>query len=667
MAQPIPNDQKDSMQKPLVRKTRSTSRLADDSPRTMKGKNVVGKIEARGKATVTVNQNIKEYTPLSEDEEKRRKQKGELKDLENAIRRKFIDWQRLVSVPLPLNGNPYLFMQPFGFGDGARFFGRHQIVQELLDHLHENITTFLDGNGKTSVLQAEVIPQLLKEGHLPLLVSVSGEPLESSIKKQLLPNIGDMEFLESMSLTEFVRRVNDQLKKGRLFLLMDQFEDLFDQPETFRNAFAAEWKLCVSGSAPDVHWLFSIPTGSTYLLNMFKEKVAINPNLVTLQPLEREEARQAMFGQAGLRDIQIDQPVADLILDELSNLNKSVIDPTQLQLICYMLAGGKGPLINHWTMQYYIDQGRVDGILRQYLDRTISDLDPISREPAWQLLAALIEPSEKVANEAELIQKMKRLEVDEQTTRNVLKYLEESHLVEYTTAYKLASDGLRPSIQEWRDKRAAFEKAKEEAWRQVRSIGGSALRGMLGGAVGFALAYWTLPYVERVPITNAFFLQWYVYNLALRALVGAFAGFVMILSIDLILASFKGKRNSLRLPAGLLAGAVSFALALVFHASLRDLSNRGLFGMGGPAIEGAVWGLAAGAGAVWSLISVRQTWIKFLSASVICGLVLTLADLLWRGLDVNAPFYIVFISGMVMPLFLIGSALLGRVQVRKDG
>ena len=46
------------------------------------------------------------------------------------------------------------------------------------------------------MLQAGVIPQLLANGHLPLLVSTSAERLETSIKKQLLPNIGDMEFLE---------------------------------------------------------------------------------------------------------------------------------------------------------------------------------------------------------------------------------------------------------------------------------------------------------------------------------------------------------------------------------------------------------------------------------------------------------------------------------------
>ena len=662
MVQPAQTPQENSEKKPVRRRSKPVSPPAPDSGWTIKGKNTVGKVEARGKAQVTINQSIREYTPLSQDEEKRRKQKSELKDLENAIRRKFTDWRRLVEAPLPAHGNPFLFLQPFGFSDGPRFLGRGAILQELVDHLENHQTTFLDGCGRTSMIQAGVIPALLEAGHLPLLVSVSGESLEISIKKQLLPNIGEMEFLESMSLTEFVRRVDDQWQTGRLFILVDQFEEFSEQADTFRNRFVAEWKLCVSGGAPDVHWLFSIPGGSTYLLNPFREKAAINPNLITLQPLERAEALQAMSGQAALPQIQIDPIVADTILDELGDRSKSVIEPAQLQLVCYMLAGGRGQPVRHWTMQHYLDQGRVDGILRGYLDRTIGDLEPVQREPAWQVLAALIDPAEKVTNEADLIQKMKRLDIDEHTTRAILDYLEESHLVEYTTTYRLSSDSLRPSIQAWRDRRAALEKAKEEVWRQVRTVGGSALRGLLGGAVGFMLAYWVLPYEERVPVTHELFITWYGYNLALRALVGGMAGFLMVLGIDLILATFRGRRSALRLPAGMLMGAVSFALALGVHIGLHYSGNHFFQALGVASAEGGLWGLAAGAGAIWILLSKQHVWPKFCLVILVCGLVFAFADLFLGGLDVRAPLSTIFISGALLPLFLIGAAWLGRLK-----
>src|SRR5687767_3470151 len=92
------------------RKSRAASRSAVNSPQTViKGRNAIGWIDARNNAEVTVKQ-IYQYTPLSEDKEKRQKQKGELKDLEHAIQQKRRDWERLVGASLRPNGNPYLFM-----------------------------------------------------------------------------------------------------------------------------------------------------------------------------------------------------------------------------------------------------------------------------------------------------------------------------------------------------------------------------------------------------------------------------------------------------------------------------------------------------------------------------------------------------------------------------
>jgi hypothetical protein len=74
----------------------------------------------------------------------------------------------------------------------------------------------------------------------------------------------------------------------------------------------------------------------------------------------------------------------------------------------------------------------------------------------------------------------------------------------------------------------------------------------------------------------------------------------------------------------------------------------------------------AGAGMVWILLSARNIWVKVFAVTALCGLALSLSELLWKGLIVSAPFYNVLIAGMVMPLFLIGSALLGR-QLQKEG
>jgi hypothetical protein len=76
--------------------------------------------------------------------------------------------------------------------------------------------------------------------------------------------------------------------------------------------------------------------------------------------------------------------------------------------------------------------------------------------------------------------------------------------------------------------------------------------------------------------------------------------------------------------------------------------------------EGAFWGLAAGAGAVWVLLSTEQMWGRFFIVTAVCGSVLALADFFLQGLAVTAPLYVLFVSGLLFPLFLIGSARIGR-------
>ena len=197
------------------------------------GENVVGWIRAEGSAQVSVKQ--VSYNQLSQVEEERERQKVELDVLQKAIAQKYLDLNRLVEMPAPAVGNPYLFLQPFGFKDRSRFFGRDNEIAELFEHVTYSGVTFLSGNrgtGKTSLLKAGLTPALLKHNHLPLMVCVNSESLEASIKKELLPNIDGMPFLKSISLTEFIRMVTSTLPDGKLLLLIvDDFEEFFNDKE----------------------------------------------------------------------------------------------------------------------------------------------------------------------------------------------------------------------------------------------------------------------------------------------------------------------------------------------------------------------------------------------------------------------------------------------------
>jgi len=664
MATALSNNE-NTPKKPVMRKRAKKPAIGKALYLQMTAKNAVGNIEAHEGASVKVYQTVKEYTQLSEDEQERKKQQSQLDRLKIAVQQKLDDLNERAGEPLSVDGNPYLFLEAFGLADRPRFFGHQEAVTEVLQHLRNHPTTFLDGIGRTSILQAGVMPVLLSEGHLPILVTTSKEPLATSLKKQFLPSIDNMDFLNKMSLTEFLRRITDELQTKasdrKLFLLVDQFEAL---PEDYRLSFEQEWSLCISG-APDAHWLFSIPSEDKRLLKIFKDRTPVNQNLVTLLPLERQEALDTMLHQAAPRNIQIDTQVADAILDKL---DKPGVNPVQLQVVCYMLAGGKGKLVQHWDLEYYNGLGGAEGILRGYLEWTISELDEERREPAWQLLSILIDPSEKVIGEKDLLERMRRFGIPEDITQATLKDLQDSHLVEYTTAFRLSNDSLIPRIRDWQEKQAARKQAEAEFTRQLLNIGRSGLRGLIGGAIGFTLAYWVLPYTERYPLSdlNGFF-QFYLFNLTLRAQSGAFAGFVLILSMDFILASLRGERKWLRWPSAMLAGAIAFGLTLFFHTLLGVPGGQWLISGTKALLEGAIWGAAVGAGAIWIMQSTRQTWWKVLAVSVLSGLVLACLDVFIKALGVEASFLNLWLSGTLLPLFVLGSALLSKSTLWKGG
>lgn len=624
------------------------------------GENVVGSLHAEGSAQVTVNQIS--YNQLSEVEVERERQKAELDVLQKAIAQKYIDLNQVVNTPVPAIGNPYLFLQPFGFTDQARFFGRDNEIAELFERVTYSVITFLSGNsgtGKTSLLKAGLTPALLKQKNLPLMVSVSTEPLEASIKKQLLPNIDGMPFLEAISLTEFIRIVTSALPNGKmLFVLVDDFEEFFNDQkhsESERNSFYNEWQRCFNNATLNVHWLFCVPSNLQYLLNYFKHEAQPNPNTISVNPFDRASAQAAILKPAEARGIEVDEEVLISILDILGGNN---IDPAGLQLVCYMLAVGKGTPGDKWTMEYYIAQGKADGILRDYLDRTIEELEPQEREPAWQVLAVLADPSTQTSTEEQLIEKLKLYDVDENTTYRVLIDLESSNLIERGMAFKLTSDSLRPRIEKWKEMRSARERAREEAIEQLQSIRNSALRGLLGGVVGF-IAFDQIIYKGSLPDYSYVF-----FKIIIDTAIGALAGLVLVFSVDIAVASYSGPKRWLAYIGGALGGMLAFSLAIVIYSNLIFLGPETFFAVVPWAIlDGGLWGAAVGMGTAWMLKSQRTYWITMPAFILISGLTLIATDSIFGVLSrrfISDTFVSIGLAGAVLPGFILAAAMIGR-------
>jgi len=136
-------------------------------------------------------------------------------------------------------------------------------------------------------------------------------------------------------------------------------------------------------------WLYSLELVAHDLgLN-----IELSPLTYSLDPLTRDEAIESATNPLNMAGISFEDAVIKDIVDKLlefgdtASLGVQYIQPVQLQLILDTLCSTgeqNGALDRAFTWDAYTRAGGVDGILRDYLTRSLRN-----RSEAWHLLSAL--------------------------------------------------------------------------------------------------------------------------------------------------------------------------------------------------------------------------------------------------------------------------------------
>lgn len=565
------------------------------------------------------------------------------------------------NTPPSAQGNPYRYLFPYELDDTARFFGREADAAGLIDRLSRSRLTVLYGDarvGKTSLLQARLLPAILANQHLPLLVSVTSTPLVTHIKQRLRPDLNNSSDLAQTSLKVFLRQTASHLPKGkRVFILLDQFENFFQPVNAEHDQFVEALADCLSDELLSSQWLIGLRSAWFSNLDELPSQVLPFDNAYRLKGLTRPEASAAIVEPAQLHGLSVEAGLVTAILDDL---NDSLIDPSQLQMVCQALAERLGPGDKQLTLDSYQRLGRATTILNSYFDEVLDrHVRQENRKTAWQTLAILVHQTR--LTKKDLVEQLKGYGFEATQSHKAIHQLDTGRLIRLTDEhYELASDSLVPRIQRWAAEQAIADKIRAETRRQMAQIRGSALRGLVGGALGLVLAF--LVAYQYSPTTS---LPLVAYIAAYRALPGAFAGFLLVLSTDIALVSYLGPRRWLCWPINGLVGALAFGLAVSFHASLRSMTNLAL-----ATLEGAVWGLVAGLGLMWAMSRTRpmaQTALGVGVISLACGVALWLADHFGHAFALadrvnlaSPPTVWVLVAGAVMPVCVFVAALLAR-------
>lgn len=271
-----------------------------------------------------------------------------------------------------MDKNPYI--GPRAFRDGEKLYGRDREVVELLDLLIAERIVLLhspSGAGKTSLIQAALVPELRNEGFhiLPILRVSSGPSPEEGrgiamknryvlstlmmAEKRLPPEARrPLAELARLSLTEYFTKLLESLGPERnVVLILDQFEEILTINPTDTGVKEAYFEQLGAILRNQRCWaLFSMREDYVAVLEPYLRKIPTRlSNVFRLDLLGEQVARKAIQGPALGEGIVFKDDAAQKLVNDLRTVRVQqadgtmqeplgqYVEPVHLQVVCYQL------------------------------------------------------------------------------------------------------------------------------------------------------------------------------------------------------------------------------------------------------------------------------------------------------------------------------------------
>lgn len=371
---------------------------------------------------------------------------------------------------------PYKGLYAYELGDEKIFFGRDmdaRLLQRAVIHERFTVLHARSGAGKTSLINAGLMPLLIQGGYLPVCARVHTSPVES-IKRAImsaLPQRPPAEF-SALSLHHFLRIAEDVLggESREIVIILDQFEEFFvlfpqyEQRAAFLNALAD----CYDDWTLRVRWVISLRK------DFFSDLAELQDWLLTpfdnnflLRNLTREQAMVAITAPVEAVAAPVKYEEA-LLTQMLTDLEQSGMELPHLQVICSQLFAQRAPDQAVITLGDYERMGQAQGILGGYLVKTLGYFSPEDRELAQRMLIELVssQSTKRVLSRDDLIAAAHApaAQVDEVLERLLGARLlrRDKDTEEGQVLYEMAHEYLVEEISNWFDTEITSRKQIEE-------------------------------------------------------------------------------------------------------------------------------------------------------------------------------------------------------------
>ncbi|OLF14722.1 nSTAND1 domain-containing NTPase [Actinophytocola xanthii] len=297
---------------------------------------------------------------------------------------------------------PYLGLTSFEPEDANRFFGRHDLVEDLCSRLSES--TFLalfgaSGSGKSSLLRAGLLPAVW-QNHLPgsadwptVLLTPGSRPVEQ-LAAELAglacrePDLGADLAAAPGEICALIRQALANRAPGaRLAIVVDQFEEVFTlcRDESERRSFLA----CLLAAAQECDGLARVVLG---VRADFYARCAQYPALVAalrdrqvlVGPMAAEDLRAVIREPAAAAGLAVEAALVEAVLADV------VGEPGVLPLLSHaLLETWKQRSGDRLTLAGYRRTGGVRGAIARTADRVFAQFDAAGQRVARDVFLRL--------------------------------------------------------------------------------------------------------------------------------------------------------------------------------------------------------------------------------------------------------------------------------------
>jgi hypothetical protein len=300
----------------------------------------------RGGNAITNKITVAQIRLAKKNWESQIKKENKIKALKRATNRKKLDWKR---------ENIFKELQAYTENDKDYFFGRSQEIKELLAKIFKyNIVGLFgeSGTGKTSLLNAGLIPVVKDEDFIVISIRCLDEPIKR-FREELFRTLKNLKIttgeIEKLTICDTFPHLIIQLislidKENRnIFIIIDQFEELFTRArEEERSLLSKGITEALNRQPQNGKICFLISLREDYIGELWEwahnyklEEAWIHQ--FRIKRLDDVKAFAAITEPLQKSRINVNEKFVYQVIDELKRIGDNYIYPPYLQIVCSIL------------------------------------------------------------------------------------------------------------------------------------------------------------------------------------------------------------------------------------------------------------------------------------------------------------------------------------------